>query len=103
MIPLLQLVVVLIALGVLLYIVESLLPIDPAIKLAIRVVILLAVVLWLLALVGLLPVGPLRVSLGRLPAAPLLLVGCAPVGEGRRPQDGGPGGGYYHVTTTTRP
>lgn len=64
---LIQLVVILIVLGVLLYIVESLLPIDPSIKMAIRIVILLAVVLWLLALVGLLPSGPLRIGALRLP------------------------------------
>jgi hypothetical protein len=56
-----QLVVILIVLGLLLYVVETLLPIDPTIKLVIRVVILLAVVLWLLSLVGLLP--PMRVAL----------------------------------------
>ena len=55
-----QLVVVLIVIGLLLYVVESLLPIDPTIKLAIRVIILLAVVLWLLTLVGLIPGGTLR-------------------------------------------
>lgn len=60
--PLIQLIVVLIVIGVLLYIVESLLPIDPAIKNVIRIVILLAVVLWLLALVGLIPGGTLRVG-----------------------------------------
>lgn len=59
---LIQLVVILIVLGVLLYIVETLLPIDPNIKMVIRVVILLAVVLWLLAMVGLLPTAPLRVG-----------------------------------------
>ena len=61
---LIQLVIVLIVIGVLLYIVESLLPIDPTIKMVIRIIILLAVVLWLLGLVGLLPLGPpLRVGL----------------------------------------
>jgi hypothetical protein len=59
---LIQLVIILIVIGVLLYIVESLLPIDPAIKMVIRVIILLAVVLWLLSLVGLIPGGPLRVG-----------------------------------------
>jgi hypothetical protein len=57
-----QLIVILIVLGLLLYVVETLLPIDPTIKLAIRVVIVLAVILWLLSLVGLLPGGPLRMS-----------------------------------------
>jgi hypothetical protein len=53
--PLISLIVVLIVLGLLLYVVESLLPLDPTIKLAIRVIIVLAVILWLLSLVGLIP------------------------------------------------
>ena len=59
---LIQIIVVLLIIGVLLYIVESLLPIDPAIKNIIRIVILLAVVLWLLAIVGLLPLGTVRLN-----------------------------------------
>jgi hypothetical protein len=70
---LIQLVVILIVIGVLLYVVESLLPIDPAIKMVIRVIILLAVVLWLLSLVGLIPGGPLRV--GWLPRGVVLAAG----------------------------
>jgi hypothetical protein len=53
--PLLQLIVVLIVIGLILYLVESLLPLDPAIKQVIRVVVVLAVILWLLSLVGLIP------------------------------------------------
>ena len=53
--PLIQLIVVLIVIGLILYLVESLLPLDPAIKQIIRVVIVLAVILWLLSLVGLIP------------------------------------------------
>jgi hypothetical protein len=64
--PLIQLVVVLIVLGLLLYIVESLLPIDPTIKMVIRVIILLAVILWLLSLVGMIP-G--RINVSRLPGS----------------------------------
>lgn len=60
--PLVQLIVVLLVIGVLLYVVETLLPIDPTIKNIIRIVILLAVVLWLLALVGLLPGGTVRLG-----------------------------------------
>jgi hypothetical protein len=60
--PLISLVIVLIVIGLLLYLVESVLPIDPQIKLVIRVVLLLAVIVWLLSLVGLIPstvrVGP---------------------------------------------
>lgn len=59
---LIQLVVVLIVLGLLLYIVESLLPIDANIKLVIRIVILLAVILWLLSAFNLIPGGNLRLS-----------------------------------------
>jgi hypothetical protein len=53
--PLIQLIVVLIVIGLILYLVESLLPLDAAIKQVIRVVIVLAVILWLLSLVGLIP------------------------------------------------
>jgi len=53
--PLIQLIVVLIVIGLILYLVETLLPIDPTIKQIIRVVIVIAVILWLLSLVGLLP------------------------------------------------
>jgi hypothetical protein len=53
--PLLQLIVVLIVIGLCLFLVESLLPVDPAIKQVIRVVIVLAVIIWLLSLVGLIP------------------------------------------------
>jgi hypothetical protein len=68
--PLIQLVVVLIVLGLLLYIVESLLPIDPTIKMVIRVIILLAVILWLLSLVGMIPA---RITVSRLPGPRWLL------------------------------
>src|SRR5262249_60265490 len=54
-IPLIQLIVILIVIGLILYLVETLLPIDPAIKQVIRVVIVIAVILWLLSLVGLIP------------------------------------------------
>lgn len=53
--PLIQLVVVLIVIGLVLYLVETLLPMDPAIKQIIRVVLVIAVILWLLSLVGLIP------------------------------------------------
>jgi len=63
--PLIQLIVVLLVIGLILYLVESLLPIDPAIKQVIRVVLVIAVILWLLSLVGLIParltwLGPRR-------------------------------------------
>src|SRR5262245_23057759 len=53
--PLIQLIVILIVIGLVLYLVESLLTIDPQIKQIIRVVLVIAVILWLLSLVGLLP------------------------------------------------
>jgi hypothetical protein len=62
--PLISLVIVLIVIGLLLYLVESVLPLDATIKLVIRVVILLAVILWLLSLVGVLP---REVRVGGLP------------------------------------
>jgi len=52
---LIQLVVVLIVIGVLLWLVETQLPIEGTIKLIIRVVIIIAVLIWLLSLVGLMP------------------------------------------------
>jgi hypothetical protein len=53
--PLISLILVLIVIGLLLYLVESVLPIDPQIKLVIRVLIVLAVIIWLLSLVGVIP------------------------------------------------
>lgn len=64
--PLIQLIVVLIVIGLILYLVETLLPIDPTIKQIIRVVIVIAVILWLLSLVGMIPARIGRVE-GLLP------------------------------------
>jgi len=66
--PLIQFIVVLVVIGLVLYLVETLLPIDPTIKQIIRVVVVIAVILWLLSLVGLLPqrigfVPPVRLHL----------------------------------------
>ncbi len=54
--------VTLVIIGVVLYLVESVIPMDASIKLVIRVVVLLFVVLWLLQAFGLtdLPVPKLR-------------------------------------------
>jgi hypothetical protein len=60
--PLIQIVVVLIVLGVLLYVVETLLPIDATIKRIIHIVIILCVLIWLLSVVGLLPGGNVRIG-----------------------------------------
>jgi hypothetical protein len=54
---LIQLVVVLIVVGVLLWLVETYLPIDATIKKIIHVVVIIAVILWLLTVFGLLPLG----------------------------------------------
>jgi len=63
--PLVQLIVVLIVIGLVLYLVETLLPIDPAIKQIIRVVLVIALILWLLSLVGLIPA---RITLRAVPS-----------------------------------
>ena len=51
--PLLSIVVVLIVVGVLLWLVNSLIPMDPNIKKIINVVVIICVVLWLLNVFGL--------------------------------------------------
>ena len=53
--PLIQLIVILMVIGLILYLVETMLPVDPTIKQIIRAVVVLAVILWLLSLVGLIP------------------------------------------------
>ena len=54
--PLIQLVLVLAVLGLALYLIETYIPMSPPIKMIIRVVVIIAVVLWLLQLIGF--VGP---------------------------------------------
>ena len=54
---LVQLVVVLIVVGVLLWLVNTYIPMDPKIKQILNVVVVIAVVLWLLQIFGLLPLG----------------------------------------------
>jgi hypothetical protein len=56
------LIVVLLVIGLVLYLVETLLPLDPTIKMIIRVVLVLIVILWLLGLVGLIPGGNLKIG-----------------------------------------
>ena len=51
---LIGLIVVLIVIGVILYLVNTLIPMDPKIKMIINIVIVLAVCLWLLSAFGLL-------------------------------------------------
>lgn len=58
---LIELVVALILVGVLLYLVETYIPMAPPIKLIIRIVVILVVVLWLLrAFVGDIPLPRLK-------------------------------------------
>lgn len=60
--PLINVIVVLVVVGVILYIVESLLPIDATIKRIIHIVVVLAVCLWLLQAFGIIgPLGSFRV------------------------------------------
>lgn len=58
--PLVQLLVVLIVFGLVLYLIEAVIPLDPTLRLIIRVVILIAVCLWLLSAVGILTTVRLR-------------------------------------------
>jgi hypothetical protein len=59
---LIQVVVVLILVGVLLWAVTTYLPMEAHLKNLVVVVVVIACVLWLLSVFGLLPVGPLRVG-----------------------------------------
>lgn len=52
--PLIELVIVLIVVGVLLWAVNSYIPMDPKIKNILNVVVVIAVVLWLLSVFGVL-------------------------------------------------
>jgi hypothetical protein len=56
------LVVVLVVVGLLLWAIETAIPLDPQIKTIIRVVIIVAVCLWLLSIVGLLPLHSVRIG-----------------------------------------
>jgi hypothetical protein len=53
--PLIQLIGALIVVGLLLWLVNSILPLDATIKRIINVVVFVAVILWLLSVFGLLP------------------------------------------------
>ena len=64
--PLMSIVIPLIVVGVLLYVVNTYIPMDASIKSILNVVVILAVVFWVLHAFGLLPYsGPFRV--GTLP------------------------------------
>lgn len=55
-----SLIVVLVVVGVVLWLVETQLPMDPTIKTIIRVIVILAVCLWLLSVFGILSPSALR-------------------------------------------
>jgi hypothetical protein len=55
--PLINVIIVLVIVGVLLYVVETLLPIDATIRRIIHIIIILAVCIWLLQVFGI--IGPL--------------------------------------------
>ena len=55
--PLINVIIVLVVVGVLLYVVETLLPIDATIRRIIHIVVILAVCIWLLQAFGI--IGPL--------------------------------------------
>jgi hypothetical protein len=59
---LLQLLVVLVVIGVLLYLVNSLIPMDGRIRTIINVIVLLFVCVWLLNAVGVFHLGTVRVD-----------------------------------------
>jgi hypothetical protein len=59
--PLINVIVVLVVVGVLLYVVETLLPIDATIKRIIHIIVILAVCIWLLQAFGIIgSLGSLR-------------------------------------------
>jgi len=55
--PLINVIIVLVVVGVLLYVVETLLPIDATIRRIIHIIVILAVCIWLLQSFGI--IGPL--------------------------------------------
>jgi hypothetical protein len=59
---LIQLVVLLIVIGVLLWLVNSYIPMDATIKQILNAVVVIAVVLWLLTAFGLLPIHSVRIG-----------------------------------------
>jgi hypothetical protein len=59
---LIPLIVTLVVIGLLLWAVESVIPMDPTIKNIIRVIVIVVVCLWLLSLFGLLPGRTIHVS-----------------------------------------
>jgi ABC-type siderophore export system fused ATPase/permease subunit len=60
--PIIQLLVVIVLIGVVLYLVNTYVPMAPPIKTILNIVVILFLCLWLLQVVGLLPGGSLRVG-----------------------------------------
>jgi hypothetical protein len=61
---LIQLVVILVLVGVLLWLVNSYVPMDAQVKQILNIVVLFAIVLWLLTVFGVLPLRQVRVGPG---------------------------------------
>ena len=59
---LIQLVVVLVVVGVILWAVNTYIPMDAKIKQILNVVVVIAVILWLLAAFGVLPISDIRIG-----------------------------------------
>ncbi len=61
--PLVTVIIVLVVIGILLWLVETYLPMDAQIKRIIQIVVIVAVVLWLLSMFGILPdINAIRVG-----------------------------------------
>lgn len=67
--PIISLIIVLCVIGVILWLINTYLPMDPMIKRIINIVIIIAVVLWLLSALGLFT-GVNSMRIGALPMAP---------------------------------
>ncbi len=57
--PLISILIVILVIGLILYLIE-LLPIDGTMKLIARAIVILVLILWLLSLIGLLPLGTVQ-------------------------------------------
>ena len=53
--PIITVIIVLVVVGLVLYLIESYVPMSPPVKTVLRVVIVLALCIWLLSVFGLLP------------------------------------------------
>lgn len=57
--PIISILIVILVIGLVLYLIE-LLPIDGTMKLIARAIVILVLILWLLSLIGLLPMGSVQ-------------------------------------------